>query len=87
MQIKRKNDHYYAHLIFEEETPGTVLPTSDDIKKDVVAGIDINIDQIAVTLVSKQGNFLESKVFYCHELEYVKSNKRDNVVGETCFEI
>uniref|UniRef100_UPI001108FB87 IS200/IS605 family accessory protein TnpB-related protein n=1 Tax=Aquibacillus sediminis TaxID=2574734 RepID=UPI001108FB87 len=37
----------------------------------------------AVSLVSKQGNFLESKVFYCHELEYVRSNKRNNIVGET----
>lgn len=82
VQIKRKSDNYYAHLIFEEETLGTELSTFADIKKDVVAGIDINIDRIAVTLASKRGNFLESKVFYCHELEYARSNQRDNIVGE-----
>jgi IS605 OrfB family transposase len=33
--------------------------------------------------VSIQGNWLKSKVFYCHELEYASTNKRENIIGET----
>ena len=42
---------------------------------------------IAVNILSSQGNFLKSKVFYCHELEYVSSNKRNNVTGEMAKDI
>ncbi|WP_245934705.1 IS200/IS605 family accessory protein TnpB-related protein [Paranoxybacillus vitaminiphilus] len=28
-----------------------------------------------------------SKVFYCHELEYVKANKRNNLIGETVRDV
>ena len=47
----------------------------------------MNIDKIAVTILTKQGSFLESKTFYCHEMEYVKSNRRTNVAGETAKEV
>ncbi|GEL75993.1 hypothetical protein TMU01_02280 [Tenuibacillus multivorans] len=83
VQIKRKNGDYYAHFIYDETEYGEVLVSRTDILKDVVAGIDINIDHISVSLATKQGNFIESKNFYCHELEYVGSNKRDNIIGET----
>ncbi|MGG6437919.1 IS200/IS605 family accessory protein TnpB-related protein [Saccharococcus caldoxylosilyticus] len=45
------------------------------------------MDRIAVSIVSKQGNFIKSKVFYCHELEYVKGNQRNNIVGETIRDV
>ncbi|MGM7722553.1 IS200/IS605 family accessory protein TnpB-related protein [Metabacillus sp. Hm71] len=83
IQIKRKNGEYYVHFIYEENEYGRELYSTDIIKKNVIAGIDINIDRIAVSLASNQGNFLESKVFYCHELEYVRANKKGNLVGET----
>ncbi|MED4988633.1 transposase, partial [Parageobacillus toebii] len=74
VEIKRKNGEYYIHLIYEEEVYGKELAYDEPIQAERIAGIDINIDRIAVSIVSKQGNFLKSKVFYCHELEYVRAN-------------
>ncbi|BDG43251.1 IS200/IS605 family accessory protein TnpB-related protein [Saccharococcus caldoxylosilyticus] len=87
VEIKRKNGEYYVHLIYEEEVYGRELTYDEPIQAERVAGIDINIDRIAVSIVSKQGNFIKSKVFYCHELEYVKANKRNNIVGETVGDV
>jgi len=52
-----------------------------------LAGIDVNIDRIAVTILTNQGNFLKSKVFYYHEMEYVSSNCRSNIAGEVAKEV
>jgi IS605 OrfB family transposase len=87
VEIQRKNGEYYVHLIYEEEGYGRELAYEEPIQAERIAGIDINIDRIAVSIVSKQGNFLQSKVFYCHELEYVKANKRNNIVGETVRDV
>jgi IS605 OrfB family transposase len=87
IELKRKNGKYYVHITYDVETHGSVLKWNEKIKADKVAGIDINIDRIAVSILSKQGNFLESKTFYCHEMEYVSSNKRSNLAGETAKHI
>ncbi|EZP77401.1 transposase [Parageobacillus genomosp. 1] len=87
VEIKRKNGEYYVHLIYEEEVYGRELAYDEPIQAERIAGIDINIDRIAVSIVSKQGNFLQSKVFYCHELEYVRANKRNNLIGETVRDV
>jgi IS605 OrfB family transposase len=87
VEIKRKNGEYYVHLIYEEEIYGRALTYDEPIQGERIAGIDINIDRIAVSIVSKQGNFLKSKVFYCHELEYVRANKRNNLIGETVRDV
>jgi IS605 OrfB family transposase len=87
VEIQRKNGEYYIHLIYEEEVYGRELAYDEPIQAERVAGIDINIDRIAVSIVSKQGNFIKSKVFYCHELEYVRANKRNNIVGETVRDV
>ncbi|GLH65160.1 IS200/IS605 family accessory protein TnpB-related protein [Parageobacillus sp. G301] len=73
--------------LYEEEVYGRELAYDEPIQAERIAGIDINIDRIAVSIVSKQGNFLKSKVFYCHELEYVRTNKRNNLVGETVRDV
>ncbi|KAA9018337.1 hypothetical protein [Niallia endozanthoxylica] len=54
---------------------------------DTVAGIDLNIDRVAVSIVTKQRNWLESRTFYCHGMEYVKSNRRSNIAGEMAKQI
>jgi IS605 OrfB family transposase len=87
VEIQRKNGEYYIHLIYEEEVYGRELAYEEPIEAERIAGIDINIDRIAVSIVSKQGNFLQSKVFYCHELEYVRANKRNNLIGETVRDV
>jgi IS605 OrfB family transposase len=87
VEIKRKNGEYYIHLVYEEDVYGRELPYNEPIQAERIAGIDINIDRIAVTIVSRQGNFIKSKVFYCHELEYVRANKRNNLIGETVRDV
>jgi IS605 OrfB family transposase len=87
IQIIRKKNEYYVHLTIEEEVSGRELGFSELPVDDKVAGIDINIDRIALTILSKEGNFLKSKVFYYHEMEYVKSNRRSNLAGETAKEV
>ncbi|AOY75426.1 IS200/IS605 family accessory protein TnpB-related protein [Clostridium formicaceticum] len=87
IQIIRKKNEYYVHLTIEEEVSGRELGFSELSVDDKVAGIDINIDRIALTILSKEGNFLKSKVFYYHEMEYVKSNRRNNLAGETAKEV
>jgi IS605 OrfB family transposase len=87
VEIKRKNREYYIHLIYEEGVYGRELAVDELIQAERIAGIDINIDRIAVSIISKQGNFLQSKVFYCHKLEYVKANKRNNLIGETVRDV
>jgi IS605 OrfB family transposase len=87
VEIKRKNGEYYVHLIYEEEVYGRELAYDEPIQAERIAGMDINIDRIAISIVSKQGNFIQSKVFYCHELEYVRANKRNNIIGETVRDV
>jgi IS605 OrfB family transposase len=83
IELKRKNGKYYVHITYDIEAHGSVLKWNEKIKADTIAGIDVNIDRIAVSILTKQGNLLESKTFYCHEMEYVSSNKRSNIAGET----
>ena len=87
IEIKRKGKKYYVHLTYDLETFGSELAWNEKITSDRVAGMDVNIDRIAVTILTKEGRFLESRTFYCHEMEYVKSDRRTNIVGETAKEV
>ena len=69
------------------ETIGTQLNWNEKIISDRVAGIDVNIDRIAVTILTSQGNWMESRTFYCHEIEYVKENRRSNIAGEVAKQV
>lgn len=87
IELKRRNGTYYVHITYDRETYGSELGWNDKIDSDIIAGIDVNIDKIAVSILTKQGNLLKSKTFYCHEMEYVKSNRRSNVAGEVAKEM
>jgi IS605 OrfB family transposase len=87
IELKRKNKNYYVHITYDMETYGSELKWTDKIDSDIVAGIDVNIDKIAVSILTKPSNLLESKTFYCHEMEYASSNKRSNLAGEISKEI
>ena len=87
IELKRKKEKYYVHITFDIETYGSELIWSEKITSVRVAGIDLNIDRVAVSILTRQGNWLESRTFYCHEMEYVKSNRRTNLAGEVAKEI
>jgi len=50
------------------------------------AGIDINLDNISVTIVNSIGNYIASKVFWMHELSTVNKNKRQWIIANTIKE-
>jgi len=66
---------------------GEELKYKEKIDCDYIAGIDINIDKIAVSILTREGRKLKSKTFYCHEMEYARSNKRSNLAGEIAKEV
>lgn len=74
VRIKRDKSKYYIHLTLEY--PEMVEP---DFSLNC-AGIDINPDNIAATIVDKTGNFIASKVFKFPEIPYVSSNKRSWII-------
>jgi predicted transposase len=50
------------------------------------AGIDINVDNISVTIANSVGNYIASKMFWMHELNTVGSNKRKWIIPNTVKE-
>ncbi|MBU8914529.1 IS200/IS605 family accessory protein TnpB-related protein [Bacillus sp. FJAT-29953] len=87
VELKRKHNKYYVHLTYDRDNLGSELKWNEKITSDIVAGIDVNIDRIGVSIITKQGNLLEAKTFYCHEMEYVKSTRRTNIAGEKAKEV
>jgi IS605 OrfB family transposase len=87
IELKRKMNKVYVHFTYDEVVHGSIRNGNEMILSDLVTGIDVNIDRIAVSILTKQGNLLESKTFYCHEMEYVKSNRRSNISGEVAKDI
>ncbi len=86
VRITRDKDRYTSHITLSEDVRGRYIY---EIPKfaEKVGGIDINVDRICVVIADRQGNFIDRKTFYCHELEYVRKNKRDYVIHKTVKEI
>jgi IS605 OrfB family transposase len=87
VQIIRKKGEYTVHVMHDAKESGKELKNKEQFTGDLIAGIDMNIDRIAVSILTRQGNLKETRVFYCYELEYASSNKRNNIVGNIVKEI
>ncbi|MDQ0246103.1 IS605 OrfB family transposase [Bacillus fengqiuensis] len=87
IELKIRNGKCYVLLTYDIAVYGKELTYGDDIPSERVAGMDINIDKIAVSILTREGRRLESKTFYCHEMEYVRGNRRSNIAGEMAKEI
>lgn len=77
VRILRENGKYYVHVTFNQP-----LSSTYDFSKGC-AGIDINPDNIAVTIVHPHGNFRTSKVFWMEDINHLRSNRRDWLIGNT----
>lgn len=77
VRILREDGKYYVHLTFIQK-----LNSSYDFSKGC-AGLDINPDNLSVTIVHPNGNFHTSKVFWMNDVNSVRSNKRDWIIGNT----
>ncbi|MHA4235354.1 IS200/IS605 family accessory protein TnpB-related protein, partial [Bacillus cereus] len=72
---------------FDETEIGRVLDFKETPQSDLIAGIDVNPDRIAVSLCTKQGNFKGSKIFYLHNLNTFSTNKRATIIGQIVQQI
>jgi len=77
VRIFRKNGKYYVHVTFDQK-----VESSNDFSRGC-AGIDINPDNLAVTIVHPNGNFRISKVFWMTDVNSVRPNKRNWIIGNT----
>ncbi|WP_066256204.1 hypothetical protein [Neobacillus drentensis] len=75
VRILREDGKYYVHLTFIQK-----LNTSYNFSNGC-AGIDINPDNLAVTIVHPNGNFRKSKVFWMNDVNSVPATKRDWILG------
>ncbi|MFZ0371583.1 MAG: IS200/IS605 family accessory protein TnpB-related protein [Halobacillus sp.] len=87
IEIRRKNGFYYVFITYDTATHGEELKGRDDFNADLVAGIDINIDRVTVSIANRHGNKIKHRTFYCHEMEYVSSNRRANLSGEMARDV
>jgi IS605 OrfB family transposase len=77
VRILRENGKYYVHLTFFQR----LISTYDF--SNGCAGIDINPDNLAVTLVHPNGNFRLSKVFWMNDVNSIRADKRNGLIGNT----
>jgi IS605 OrfB family transposase len=77
VELIRKDDKYYAHIIFEEKI------FKDEEKYNTGRlGIDTNPDGFALTQIDSCGNLKWHSYLYEHELLYARGNRRRNLCGE-----
>jgi len=81
IRLKRTNNDYEVHLTLD--ATNTIQPSF----KEGVAGIDLNPDNISVSLTYGDGNFRASKVFWLHDINTVSTNKRSHIIGNMITEI
>ena len=79
------NNPYSVRVIkknqWEVHISADYLKESKENITNGVAGFDINPDNISVTITTPNGNFKSSKMFKCHELTYVRRNRREWLLG------
>ena len=77
VRIIREDKKYYVHLTFDQK-----VESPHDFSKGC-AGIDINPDNLSVSIVHPNGNFRLSKVFWMNDVNNVRANKRNCIIGNT----
>jgi IS605 OrfB family transposase len=84
VEVLRRDGQYYAHIAVEENTAGRIVHR---IQAERVGGIDLNLDQVAVAVSDRQGQYRGSRVYRCEKLAYARRTKRDWVIGNLAREI
>lgn len=81
VRVLRENGKYEVHLSLEEEN--TCTPNFEK----GIAGLDMNPDNLSVTIVHPNGNFRDSKVFWLHDVNTVSADKRDWMIQNMVLEV
>ncbi|TEB05701.1 hypothetical protein Psch_02742 [Pelotomaculum schinkii] len=77
VEIIRENGRYYVHVTIEEEVPAPYTAHNGAI------GVDTNPDGLGITHADYLSRFKESLWLPQGEWTYARSNRRDNLIGET----
>ena len=77
VEIIHKNSQYYCHITIEEPEPEVVINRYSGLE-----GIDTNPDGLALTRISKDGNFKESCWLGNGELCNASSKRRKHIIGQ-----
>ncbi|WBW96557.1 IS200/IS605 family accessory protein TnpB-related protein [Oceanirhabdus sp. W0125-5] len=82
VEIIKRNGKYYAHITFE-------LPKVDIVHTghNGIIGIDTNPDGFALTMINNRGNYKWDTYLKQGELQYARSNRRENLCGELAKEV
>lgn len=78
VRIIRNNNKYSVHV-----TISSLTALDEELLKLGVAEIDINPDNISVAIIDAKGNFKYSKIFKFPEINYVSSDRRNHIIGNT----
>lgn len=77
VQIIRKDEKYYVHITITIDTEREIATSLNGI-----LGVDVNPDGIAITIITKQGNYKFHIFLKCSDLMNARSTKRTNLAGE-----
>ncbi len=77
VEIIRKNGRYYIHVTIEEEIPQAYTA------RNGIIGVDTNPSGLGITRADCLGQYRESLWLPQGEWTYARSNRRDNLIGET----
>ena len=80
--IRGLDNVYRVHITFDEFVPIEVVSFLNG-----AIGVDVNPDGIALTEIEKEGNPISCQWIALPELAYSRTNRRDNLIGETAKEI
>ena len=84
VEVLRREGGYYAHITVEEKTRGAVVRK---LWGELVAGVDLNLDRVAVTVSDGAGQYRSSWVYRCGLLEHARRDKRDWLIGNLAGQI
>lgn len=81
VRIKRQKGKYLVHVTLENDI--VAKPNF----KNGIAGMDINPDNLSVSIVHPNGNFKTSKVFWMYKINTVRADERDTIVQNALYEV
>lgn len=83
IELIRKNGRYYCHITLEEAVPQYEMLHTEH---NGIIGIDTNPDGLALTMIDSRGNYKWNTYIKSGELNYARSNRRQNLCGELAAE-
>jgi IS605 OrfB family transposase len=85
VEMIKKDGKYYCHITFDEAKVMDYKPLCTS--HFCMMGVDTNPDGFGITLISRDGNYKESIYLKQPELQYARSNRRENLCGELAKQV